>query len=124
MPAVADVDRSGVRAGSIDPATSRHSAAAKELAELAEGVPHVAGQQVRSFHGREVAAAAERGPVHDVVVAFGQGPDRGVAGEYRHGGRYLGALRRLDPAASALEVERASATMDRIAGALREERDE
>src|SRR5829696_8677022 len=59
-------------------------------AELAEELPHIADQQVWCFHGGEVAAAAELGPVHDVVVAFSQRPDGGVAGEHRHRGGHWG----------------------------------
>ena len=57
-------------------------------AELAEEFPHVADQEVGCFHRGEVAAAAELGPMHDVVVALGEGPDGGVAGKHRHRGRY------------------------------------
>jgi hypothetical protein len=57
-------------------------------ADLAEEFPHVADQEVGCFHGGEVAAAAELGPVHHVVVAVGEGPDGGVTGEHRHRGRY------------------------------------
>jgi multiple sugar transport system permease protein len=57
-------------------------------AELAEEVPHIADQQVGCFHGGEVPAAAELGPVHHVVVAFGEGPDGEVIGEHRHRSRY------------------------------------
>ena len=59
-------------------------------AELAKELPHVAGQQVGCFQGGEVAAAGELGPVHDVVVAFGQRPEGDVVGEHRHSGGYRG----------------------------------
>jgi hypothetical protein len=42
-------------------------------AERAEEFAHVVDQEVGCFHGGEVPAAAEFGPVHDVVVAFGEG---------------------------------------------------
>ena len=57
-------------------------------AELAEEFPHVADQEVGCFHRGEVAAAVELGPMHHVVVALGEGPDGGVAGEHRHRGRH------------------------------------
>src|SRR5262249_11987864 len=66
-------------------------------AELAEELPHIADQQVGCFHGGEVAAAAELGPVHDVVVAFGGGPDGGGGGGHPHPGRAWGLGRGLGP---------------------------
>jgi hypothetical protein len=57
-------------------------------AELAEELPHIADQQVGCLHGGEVTAAAELGPVHHVVVAFGEGPDGEVIGKHRHRSRY------------------------------------
>jgi len=103
--------------------------ARRRLTDLAEEFPNVSGQQVGSFHGGEVAAAVELGPVHDVVVAFGQGPDGGIAGEDGNSGRHRGTLSGMAPAAlgsriGEAELEGASATIDRIARALREERGE
>jgi hypothetical protein len=43
----------------------------------AEELPHVTDQQIGCFHGGEVAATAEFGPVHDVVGAFGEAADGG-----------------------------------------------
>jgi hypothetical protein len=57
-------------------------------AELAEEFPHVADQEIGCFHRGEMAAAAELGPMHYVMVALGEGPDGGVAGKHRHRGRY------------------------------------
>src|SRR5215204_6577827 len=52
-------------------------------AELVEEFPHVADQEIGCLHRGEVAAAVELGPMHHVVVALGEGPDGGVAGEHR-----------------------------------------
>ena len=74
-------------------------------ADLAEELPYVAGQQVGCFQGGEVAATAELGPVHDVVVAFGEGPDGDVIGEHRHPGRHRGFWPGLTPGAAAFVVD-------------------
>ncbi len=80
----------GLRSGGGRLLHSRPPAAAATgaSAELAEEFPHVADQEVGCFHCGEVAAAAELGPLHHVVVALGEGPDGGVAGEHGHRGRY------------------------------------
>src|SRR5262245_7941082 len=71
------------------------------LSELAEELTYVARQQVGSFHGGEVAAALELGPMHDVVVAIRKRPDGEVAREHRHPSGHRGAYSGLAPAAGA-----------------------
>src|SRR5215207_8495759 len=62
---------------------------ALQQAEGAEEVTDVADEQVGRFHGWEVAATVELGPVHD-AAGVEPGADGGVGGEHGHAGRRSG----------------------------------
>src|ERR1019366_5065615 len=73
--------------------------------ELAEKRAHVVDEEVGCFHGGEVTAAVELAPVHDVVFALSDVPDRDVHGEYRDAGGNSGGLACLAPALGAFVVQ-------------------
>src|ERR1700745_3901488 len=78
------------------------------LAQLAEELANIGDEQVGFFHGREVAAAVEFAPVHDVVGQFGEAPDGGRDLVRKHG--YAGWRRRMGgrpprPTSRGLEIE-------------------
>jgi hypothetical protein len=52
-----------------------HGGRRGSLPEGSEEFPEVVDDEVRDLHGREVTAALEFFPVHDVMTALGQGPD-------------------------------------------------
>jgi hypothetical protein len=57
-------------------------------AEMPEKLAHITDQELRDLQGREVAAALELGPAHDVVLAPGPASDRHVLCQRdRHPGR-------------------------------------
>ena len=57
-----------------------------EKVTLSEESADVVDEEGGGFHGEEVAALTGFGPVHDVVVAFGPRPDRGVVAGHQHPG--------------------------------------
>src|SRR6266487_2131567 len=63
-----------------------------ESPEATEEHAHVADEQLRHLHGREVAAVIEVRPVHDVVAALSVAADRDVLGKCGHTGRRGAAL--------------------------------
>src|SRR5271166_2487033 len=65
-----------------------------QLAQSGEESAYVVDQKVGGFQGCEMAAGVEIAPVHDVVVLFGEPPDRDILGESCHSG---GNLARLGP---------------------------
>src|ERR1700729_1513671 len=70
-----------------------------------EEFSYVGHEEAGCFHGGEVPAAVELGPVHDVVLGLSDAPDGDVHGEDRDPGGDRGRFGWLSPAFGAFVVE-------------------
>src|SRR5579863_6717338 len=70
-----------------------------------EEFSYVGNEEAGRFHGGEVPAAVELGPVHDVVLGLSDAPDGDVHGEDRDPGGDRGRFGWLSPAFGAFVVE-------------------